>query len=113
MISRLSRWFCGQLRVEAHHVGETEDGIHRGAQFVAHIGEEDTLGAVGGFGSLLGRGKLIRALGDEFLQVLLDAQQFARTLIELLGKVIEFIGGAERRAPLLLAAVRRSDTLAQ
>ena len=40
-----------QLGIAAHQVGEAEDGIQRGAQLVAHAGEEGALGAVGGFGS--------------------------------------------------------------
>ena len=33
-----------------HELGHAHDAAHRGAQFMAHVGEEDALGAVGGFG---------------------------------------------------------------
>ena len=35
--------------------GKPEDGVKRGADFVAHHSQEFALGAVGGFGALLGR----------------------------------------------------------
>ena len=35
-----------------HHFGEADDGVERRAQFVAHIGEEARLGAVGLFGEI-------------------------------------------------------------
>jgi hypothetical protein len=33
-------------------VGHADDGIHRRAQFVAHVGQENALGAAGGFGGI-------------------------------------------------------------
>ena len=38
----------------AEDLGEADDGIERGAQLVAHAGEELALGAVGGLGGVLG-----------------------------------------------------------
>ncbi len=35
-------------------LGETENGIHGGADFVAHAGQKHALGLVGGFGLFLG-----------------------------------------------------------
>ena len=35
-------------------VGHADDGVHRGADFVAHIGQEVGLGLRGGFGHFLG-----------------------------------------------------------
>ena len=36
-------------------VGHANDGIHRRADFMAHVGQEFALGTTGGFGSLLGQ----------------------------------------------------------
>src|SRR6185437_10158102 len=49
------------------HFGESDDGVERRAQFVAHVGEELALGLAGGFGGVLGvleRGLKFAALGD-------------------------------------------------
>ncbi len=40
-----------QLGVE-HEIGHADDGVHRRADFVAHVGEERALGVAGGFGRL-------------------------------------------------------------
>ena len=37
--------------------GHAHDGVHGSTQFVAHVGEEGTLGAAGGFGNLLATDK--------------------------------------------------------
>ena len=50
-------------------MAQADDGVHRGADFVAHIGEEFTLGMVGRFRRLLGMMKFflhLLALGDIF-----------------------------------------------
>ena len=39
-----------EVGIAVHQLAESEDGIERGAQFVAHVGQEDALGLVGGFG---------------------------------------------------------------
>jgi hypothetical protein len=49
-------------------MGEADDGVHRGAQFVAHVGQK-ALGPVGGFGGFLGDGQVGGAGGDEFFEV--------------------------------------------
>ena len=38
----------------AEDFGEAEDGVERGAQLVAHVGQEQALGAVGRLGGFLG-----------------------------------------------------------
>ena len=38
----------------AHEVGHADDGVHRRTDFVAHVGEEGTLGNVRGLGGGLG-----------------------------------------------------------
>ena len=66
--------FSGQFRLQCQ-VTEPNDGVHRRANFVAHAGQEITLGASGGLGGFFG--------GEEFLfqplplgDVLMDAVQF-------------------------------------
>ena len=47
--------------------GHADDGVHRRADLVAHVGQEGALGPVGGLGGLLGlgqRGLVSHALGD-------------------------------------------------
>ena len=45
----LGRWL-GTLQ----QMGENDDGIHGGADFMTHIGQEAALGLAGGFGSFQG-----------------------------------------------------------
>ncbi len=52
-----------------HDVRHAEDGVHRRADFVAHVGEEGALGPVGGFGGGACVGQLAGALGHQFLEV--------------------------------------------
>jgi hypothetical protein len=49
--------------------GHAHDGAHRRAQFVAHVGQEAALGAVGGFGRFLGDRQRGGAFLDQVLQV--------------------------------------------
>jgi hypothetical protein len=46
------------LEVALDQVGQADDGVHRGADLVAHVGQEGALGAGGGFGLVgpLGQG---------------------------------------------------------
>ena len=63
MLSRLSaadltvfrhcRWSSVSVGVEGQ-IGHAEDGVHRGADFVADVGQELVLGAVGRLRRLLG-----------------------------------------------------------
>ena len=39
-------------RILGEHLAVTNDGVHRSAKFVAHVGKELALGAVGGFRGL-------------------------------------------------------------
>src|SRR5687768_9660729 len=50
----------GEALVSLHQLGEPEDGVHGGANFVRHVGQENALGAVG----LLQRLLVTFALGD-------------------------------------------------
>ena len=52
------------------------DRIHRGAQFVAHVGEESALGTIGRFSGFLGDGQGDRALFDKFFQMLRLRSEF-------------------------------------
>ena len=45
--------FAVELGVQ-QQIGHADDAVHRGADFVAHVGQEFALGAVGGFGRLFG-----------------------------------------------------------
>ncbi len=50
-------------------VGEADDGVHRRADLVAHVGQKGALGPVGGLGGVLGGDQLGGAVFDQFLQV--------------------------------------------
>ena len=50
-------------------MGETDDGVHRGADFMAHVGQEGALGAIGFLGDFLGQRQFAGAGGDQFLEV--------------------------------------------
>ena len=56
--------------------GHAEDAVHRGANFVAHVGQEGTLGQVGGFGEGACLGELCGAGGHQFLQMVAVALEF-------------------------------------
>ena len=61
-----------------HDLGESDDGIERGAQLVAHIGEESRLGLVGFLGAGLLLGIFLGEIGDLLglpLQLLLRVAQ--------------------------------------
>ena len=60
----------------AHQMRHAEDGVHRRADFMGHVGEECALGLIGGFGLVLGDGQLARALFDQFFQVMVVLAQF-------------------------------------
>ncbi len=47
LLLRSERW------IAVHQLAKAQDGIEGRAQFVAHIGQEDALGPVGGLGRLL------------------------------------------------------------
>jgi hypothetical protein len=55
----LSSWSAwrGQ-RIQVQQVGKADDGVHRRADLVAHVGQEGALGLVGGLGVLLGLGQV-------------------------------------------------------
>ena len=50
-------------------VGHAEDSVDRRPDLVAHVGQEGTLGNVGGLGSEFGLGQLGGAGGDHFLKM--------------------------------------------
>ena len=50
--------------VAAQQVAQADDGVHRRANLVAHVGQESALGQVGGFGAFARRGQFGRARGD-------------------------------------------------
>ncbi len=75
-------------RVPTHHIGEAKDGVQGGAQFMAHVGEEHTLGAVGGLGRFLCPPQLkfefllFRNIKDDAVGV----ERFTGVLVLYLGK---------------------------
>jgi hypothetical protein len=66
----------GVAGVALGEVGEADDGIHRRADFMAHVGQEGALGAVGRFGLILGAAQFPRAFIDQLFEVLAVAFQF-------------------------------------
>ena len=47
-------WTVGSSRLRQCHVDHAQNGVHRRAQLVAHVGQELALGDVGGLGGFLG-----------------------------------------------------------
>ena len=75
-----------EVLVAQHELGETEDGIHGGADLVRHVRQEGALGAVGGLGRLLGLDDLL--LGSPALGHVLhrqDQQLSVMARLELAG----------------------------
>ncbi len=73
----------GQDGVAVKELGEAEDGVHRRADLVGHVGEEGALGAIGAFGGVLGFAQFVAgffevggAFADEFLEAVAVAFQF-------------------------------------
>jgi hypothetical protein len=50
LVNRSACSGCGARAL--HQVGEANDGVHRRADLVAHVGQKGALGHVGGFGLL-------------------------------------------------------------
>ena len=50
-------------------MGKTDDGVHWRTNFVAHVGQEGALGAVGRLGLVLGQCQLVRSLIDQLGQM--------------------------------------------
>ena len=57
-------------------MGQADDGIHRRADLVTHVGEEGALGAAGRFGCFLGGRQLGSARVDKLLEVLTVQVEF-------------------------------------
>ena len=81
----------GALRaagVAPHQVGQADDGVHRRADLVAHVGQELALGTGGGPGLVTGAGQLGGALGHGGLQVVAVALQLLVDAV-VLGDVVD------------------------
>ena len=65
---------CQQLR-------ESDDGVQRGADFVAHVGQERRLEFVGLLGALLRFAQLLLLGAFEFADVVVDARQVDHALL--------------------------------
>ena len=73
------------------NVGQSHDGVHRRANFVADVGEKFALGAIGRLGGVLGNFEvffLMANLGSRLLQAAQDFHQF-RVLAFDLRHVVE------------------------
>ncbi len=79
-------------------VRQPDDGVHRGADFVAHVGQEGALGAVGAFSLVAGRGQLEGALLDKLGKVVAVLRQFAVELLAF-GDVADKAHGVDSAAP--------------
>ena len=62
----------GILAFLDEHLAVTEDCVQRSAQFVAHVRQERTLGAVGLLGQVFGVAQALASLGDPFLEVVVE-----------------------------------------
>ena len=63
--------FLRQLGIQ-REVGHPQDAVHRSADFVAHVGQKSTLGAVGVLGCLPQLCRLLKLLPDS-MSLLLDS----------------------------------------
>ena len=68
IFSRRSAWQWREA-VTPQQIGEAEDGVHRRADFVAHVGQECALGPVGRLGSGSRLVQFGGALGHQFLEM--------------------------------------------
>jgi hypothetical protein len=96
----------GVAGVALGEVGEADDGIHRRADFMAHVGQEGALGAVGRFGLVLGAAQFPRAFIDQLFEVLAVAFQFRLDPL-FLGNV--FLDAEVVGHPPIRLAHRRND----
>ena len=64
--------------VAPQQVVQTDDGVHRGADFMAHVGQEAALGAVRGLGLQLRLGELCGALLHHLFEVVAVPFEFLR-----------------------------------
>ena len=74
--------FLQRRRLGTQQIGQPENGVERGADFVRHIGQKAAFGLIGRFSTGFGFGKLRRARIDQFIEMITMAQQFGG--IELL-----------------------------
>jgi hypothetical protein len=87
-------------RILSHEMRIADDGVHRGADLVAHVRQEGAFGAIGALGSGLGRFQLGGADGDQFLQMPTIGLQFACRL-HTLGDVLNDAQRIERLARII------------
>ncbi len=73
-------------RVALEQISEPQNGVHGGADLVAHVGQKRTLGTVGALRPLMGLGQLQGALVNHLLQVIAVLIQLLAELL-LLGNV--------------------------
>ena len=67
----------------AHHAGHADDRVHRGTDFVAHVGEENAFRTAGAFCLLPRRFGLGGPLGDALLQRFVQLPQLELDLFQL------------------------------
>ena len=56
--------------------GHAHDGVHRRAQFMAHVGQKTALGTAGGLGGVFCRRQFMRADGHQILQLVAMPREF-------------------------------------
>ncbi len=70
-------------RGRQQHLGHPEHAVHRGADLVAHGGQECALGAARGFGGILGLFQLLGAHADLAFQLVAVVQQGGAAVLDL------------------------------
>ncbi len=84
-----------------HQLGETQDSIQRGAQFVAHVGEKQTLGPIGRFGTVAGLFQFRSAFLYPLFQPLVEGEQLLLLRLQLCRHLIKCVRHAAQLIILL------------
>ena len=92
----------------SEQVGVAEDGGHGRADFVAHVGQEFALGAVGRFGGLLGHLEFGGALHDAVFQFVAGLPQGVSALLDLIEHGVEAV---VEHAQLVVAELLHADRI--
>ena len=96
------RWTVGQVGAE-QHLGHAQHAVHRGADLVAHGGQEGALRAAGGLGRVLGLFQLLGAHADLAFELVAVVGQGGAAALDLGQHVVEAV---DQGAQLVGALVR-------
>ena len=91
------------MAVAAHQVGQADDGVHRGADLVAHVGQKGALGAAGGLGGVT---RFTQCIGGLFLLGAVDGHHHQAN-----HHAVAPVGQAMHLGPLPGAVLRDVGTL--